>query len=367
MKIYVLIEHSLKYYDNIGGVNNMFNICHELKNIGHDVTIIIQNFIKKNSLNEKTMKFIKCMNKIFDNYIILDCIDIDYDKLLEYYVQKINIKKEDIIIVTLWDYIKLFQNYNQNLIIYIHGGSEMYMKLHHPMNFIQHINHNFPIIFYDDYWKSISLDKYNIKNNKKFDDEYLIFTYFTVNDRLKKNISSETKNLDSCFHIQKNKYNFNLIHDHFNSIHLNNYNLDKSLNILEKTKFFYAYDIHSLYVNFALILKNNIIIPQYKNMNKDEFIDFYKKDSNRQNNKFYDILKKYLIYVENTEKLNIMEYIEFDETHDYLFDNLINKFHGFKFNSYEELNKDTISRLSKLINDTNNKNTNKYLCCKDII
>jgi hypothetical protein len=37
MKIFVFIEHFNKYYDNMGGPNNMFHICKELKNNGFDV------------------------------------------------------------------------------------------------------------------------------------------------------------------------------------------------------------------------------------------------------------------------------------------------------------------------------------------
>lgn len=362
MKIYVLIEHSLKYYDNIGGVNNMFNICNELKNRGFDVKIIIQNFIKKNPINNQTLKFADCMKNVFNDITMIDCINIKKEELLNYYIKKSNIQKEDIIIATLWDYIDFLQDYNQNILIYIHGGSDGYIKNHHPITFIDKIKYNFPIIYYDSFWKN-QITNHNYKKllNIK-EDKYTIFTYFTVNKFLiEKKILKKT--LDSCFHIQKNKYNFKLIHNIMNSIHLNMHSLDKSLLILAKTKFFYAYDIHSLYVNFALILHNNIIIPKYKNMSKSEFMEFYKQDSKRNNEFFYDILNKYLIYIETEEDMKNIKYIEFEEEYEYLFDNLINKFHNLNFKSYIDLNNDTINRLSDLIY---NLNLNDYLRVQDL-
>jgi hypothetical protein len=47
-----------------------------------------------------------------------------------------------------------------------------------------------------------------------------------------------------------------------------------------------------------------------QNMNKDEFIEFYKRDSNRENEEFYALLSKYLIYVESDEQRKNIKYID---------------------------------------------------------
>jgi hypothetical protein len=288
------------------------------------------------------------MNDVF----ILDC-HLEND-ICNYFINKCNMQNSDIIIATLKQYIDIFEIFTNNILIYIHGGGDGYMKYLHPLIDVKKFKYNYPIIFYDNYWGSCVniYQKYTIK------DENLIFPYFTVCDSLfELSLKCELYNKKNykCFYIRKNKYDLKFIHDN-KCVDLQHFSLEKCLKILNQTKFIYLYDVHSLYINFAILLRNNIIIPKYKNMNKKEFIDFYKKDSNRKNDIFFYLFDKYLHYIEDENQ--IIEYINIEETHDYLFDGLINKFHTTKFNSYKHMNKNTIDRLIYLLN---NLNDDKYL------
>jgi hypothetical protein len=349
MKIYIFIEHLPKYYDNMGGANNMINIGKDLKNNGFDVRLFIQNSILKQNVTEEK-KYYQNMYKIFNDIQILDFKNINDKNICDHFILKCDIKKEDIIIATLKQYIDIFENFTKNILIYVHGGGETHMKYFHPLINSKNTKFNYPVIFYDNYW----LTTVKIKNGITIDDNFLIFPYFTVHQDLlslynKCNINNKWDR--SCFHRQKNKYEFELIHND-KIIELNNNNsLSQNIKILYRTKFLYEYDIHSLYVNFALLLKNNIIIPKYKNMNKNEFMIFYMKDSKRQNNSFFELLNKYSHYIENIDDLNNIKYIEFNETPEYLFDQLINKFHTDKFNSYQDMNNNIIHRLGLLLNN----------------
>ncbi len=354
--IFVFVEHGSKYYDNVGGIFNMINICKDLKLKGIDVTLVFQNFIlKENILEEK--KAYENMFNIFDNIVVLKCDHIHPNNICDYFVSQLNMKKSDIIICTLKQYIDIFEKFTQNILIYVHGGGEWHMKNFYPLINFQNRKHNYPVIFYDSYW----LSTIKIKENTEYDTNYLIFPFFSVHPNLyptAQKCSIDIKFDRSCYYIQKNKYKFPSIHKNDNKIfYLQLYSLEQNIKLLSKTKFFYAYDIHSLYVNFALLLRNNIVIPKYQSMNKNEFMEFYKNDSKRNNDIFYKILEKYLIYIEKKEDLDNIKYIPFDETVEYLFDNLINKFHTDKYNNYKEMNDNTISKLIKMIN---NLDDNKY-------
>jgi hypothetical protein len=356
--IFIFIEHLGKYYDNMGGTNNMIHIAKDLKLKGLDVTVVIQNFLlNQNVLGDK--KFYQGMFKIFEGIKVLECGKILDTNILEYFVSNLNMKPTDTIIATLRQYIIIFENFTKNIIIYVHGGGENHMKHFHPLIRLEDMKYDYPVIFYDKLWLSTT----KIRKNINIDDKYLVYPYFTIHESLYPTAikcNSSNKSDKICYYEQKNKYEFELIHEKLkkNVWWLNENSLEQNIKILNKTKFFFAYDIHSLFVNFGLLLRNNIVIPKYQNLSKSEFMEFYKKDSKRQNDKFFEILDKYLIYIENDDELFNLKYIEFEEATECLFDELINKFHTSKFATYKDLNNDTIMRLGDMIN---NIDSDKYL------
>lgn len=356
--IFIFIEHLGKYYDNMGGTNNIIHIAKYLKLKGFEITVVIQNFLlNKNVIDD--VKFYKNMFSVFENIKVIECGRIKDENICDFFVTKLNMKSDDVIIATLRQYIRIFENFTKNILIYVHGGGENHMKYFYPLIRLEDMSYDYPIIFYDNLW----LSTIKIKKNVNIDEKYLIFPFFTVHELLyptaqKYNLNNKSDRL--CYCEQKNKYGFELIHNKLqkNTWRLDENSLEQNIKILNKTKFFFAYDIHSLFVNFGLLLRNNIVIPKYKDMSKKEFMSFYKIDSKRQNGAFFQILEKYLIYIENDDDLFNLKYIEFDESTDHLFDELINKFHTTKFTSYKELNDDTITRLGDMINDLN---SDKYL------
>lgn len=345
MTVFIFIEHINKYYDNMGGAFNMINIGNSLKKKGIDTKIIIQNCILNQNVLEEN-KYYKDILKIFSDISVIDCTKVD---IRDFYT-KINITANDIVIATLKQYIDLFQDITKNIIIYVHGGGENHMKYLSPLLDTHLIAQHYPVIFYDKYWFSTS----KIKSNVQIDVKNVVFPYFSVHPDLLPTAQKcciSNKKDRKCQYIQKNKYKLKYIHNENQDFDLNDNSQTQNIRILNKTKFMFGYDIHSLYINFAILLRNNIIIPKYKNMSKDEFLDFYKKDSKRQNDEFFVLLKKYLHYVEDEKDLDNLQYIEIKESTEYLFDELINKFHTANFKSYKDMNDDTIDRLIQLFNN----------------
>ena len=62
------------------------------------------------------------MFNIFNNIKILSCDDISPANICNFFVSKLKISKSDIIIGTLKQYIDIFENFTENIIIYVHGG-----------------------------------------------------------------------------------------------------------------------------------------------------------------------------------------------------------------------------------------------------
>ena len=81
---------------------------------------------------------------------------------------------------------------------------------------------------------------------------------------------------DTCFLVKKAKLYNNFNHSYFihekNSINLENLNLEEKVNLFNKCKYFYCYDLHTAYIPFAILCGCIPIIYPYKDYTKKSWL-----------------------------------------------------------------------------------------------